>query len=53
MTIADAIVAFVLESKNTGLVESVVVCVCVEKGGATHMTTLEDLLYCEDRNTYQ
>ena len=28
-----------------GLVESVVVCVCVAKGGATHMTTLEDLYY--------
>ena len=29
----------------SGLVESVVVCVCVAKGGATHMTTLEDLYY--------
>ena len=25
--------------------EGVVVCVCVAKGGATHMTTLEDLYY--------
>lgn len=32
-------------SKIAGLVESVVVCVCVAKGGATHMTTLEDLYY--------
>ena len=32
-------------SKSTGLVEGVVVCVCVAKGGATHMTTLEDLYY--------
>ena len=31
--------------KNAGLVESVVVCVCVAKGGATRMTTLEDLYY--------
>ena len=29
----------------SGLVEGVVVCVCVAKGGATHMTTLEDLYY--------
>ena len=29
----------------SGLVESVVVCICVAKGGATHMTTLEDLYY--------
>ena len=29
--------------KNAGLVKGVVVCVCVAKGGATHMTTLEDL----------
>ena len=32
-------------SKNAGLVKGVVVCVCVAKGGATHMTTLEDLYY--------
>ena len=32
-------------SKNAGLVEGVVVCVCVAKGGATHMKTLEDLYY--------
>ena len=29
----------------SGLVEGVVVCVCVAKGGASHMTTLEDLYY--------
>ena len=29
----------------SGLVKSVVVYVCVAKGGATHMTTLEDLYY--------
>ena len=34
-----------LYQKNAGLVGSVVVCVCVAKGGATHMTTLEDLYY--------
>ena len=32
-------------SKIAGLVEGVVVCVCVAKGGAMHMTTLEDLYY--------
>ena len=32
-------------SKIAGLVEGVVVCVCVAKGGATHVTTLEDLYY--------
>ena len=32
-------------SKNAGLVESVVICICVAKGGATHVTTLEDLYY--------
>ena len=32
-------------SKNAGLVKGVVVCICVAKGGATHMTTLEDLYY--------
>jgi len=31
--------------KNAGLMESVVICICVAKGGATHMTTLEDLYY--------
>ena len=32
-------------SKFAGLVEGVVVCVCVAKGGATRLTTLEDLYY--------
>jgi len=32
-------------SKNAGLVRVVVVSICVAKGGATHMTTLEDLYY--------
>ena len=35
-------------SKNAGLVKGIVVCVCVAKGGATHMTTLEDLYYNKD-----
>ena len=30
---------------NAGLMKSVVVSICVAKGGATHMTTLEDLYY--------
>ena len=32
-------------SKNAGLVKGVVICICVAKGGATHITTLEDLYY--------
>ncbi len=31
--------------KNAGLMKSVVICLCCKKGGATHMTTLEDLYY--------
>ena len=39
------LVALIFVVKNSGLVGDIVVCVCVAKGGATHMTTLEDLYY--------
>ena len=43
MSLFAALLLFI--SKNSGLVKGIVVCVCVAKGGATHMTTLEDLYY--------
>ena len=43
MSLFAALLLFI--SKNAGLVKGIVVCVCVAKGGATHMTTLEDLYY--------
>ena len=39
------LVALIFVIKFSGLMRGVVVCVCVVKGGATHMTTLEDLYY--------